>query len=171
MAEQTRLETSALSQAVPTTTAKEFDTGIPFIHGTVRIPYGVLPQLYVIFTLVSEFLFELPFCGKIIIDYFWIWFYLRFFMRTMQPGAADPKTGEPVYEIGDLSAEFGLHSFFPERLQPPILAVSDLCYALLNMCGFVNGVRRWLAGSSSPAESQVSLSALLKWLPSFKRAE
>ena len=171
MAEQTQLETSVQSQAVPTTTPKEFDTGVPFIHGTVRIPYGVLPQLYVVFTLVSEFLFELPFCGKIIIDYFWIWFYLRFFMRTMQPGAVDPKTGEPMYEIGDLSAEFGLHSFFPERLQPPILAVSDLCYALLNMCGFINGARRWLAGSSSPTESKVSLSSLLKWLPSFKRAD
>ena len=125
-----------------TTSVKVFDTGIPFIVGTIRIPYGVLPQLYIAFTLSIEFLFVLPFNLKILYDFFWIWFYLRFFMKTKQAEGAE--TGGQLFEIGDLSPEFGIHSFFPERLQPPVLAASDVCYALLNMCGFINCTRRWL---------------------------
>jgi hypothetical protein len=74
---------------------KEFDTGIPFILGTLRIPYGVLPQLYIGFTLSIEFLFELPFNIKILYDFFWIWFYLRFFMRTKPSGMTDGGSTAP----------------------------------------------------------------------------
>lgn len=99
-----------------------------------------------VFTLTIEFLFELPFNLKIIYDFFWIWFYIRFFMKTKKMDGANG------FEIGDLSPEFGIHSFFPERLQPAVLAVSDLCYALLNMCGLVNCARRWLQGEAAPQE-------------------
>lgn len=109
----------------------------------MRIPYGILPQLYIAFTLSIDFLFELPFNLKIIYDFFWIWFYIRFFMKTKK------QDGSHGFEIGDLSPEFGIHSFFPERLQQPVLAVSDLFYALLNMCGLVNCMRRWLQGEST----------------------
>lgn len=54
--------------------------------------------------------------------------------------------GACQFEIGDLSPEFGIHSFFPSRLQPPVLALADFCYALFNMCGLVNCTRRWLQG-------------------------
>lgn len=94
------------------------------------------------FTLLLEFLFELPFNLRVIFDFFWIWFYLRFFMRTKLMDA----NGACQFEIGDLSPEFGIHSFFPSRLQPPVLALADFCYALFNMCGLVNCTRRWLQG-------------------------
>lgn len=57
--------------------------------------------------------------------------------------------GSNSFEVGDLSTEFGIHSFFPQRLQPPVLALSDFCYALLNMCGLVNCTRRWLKGEAA----------------------
>ena len=66
-------------------------------------------------------------------------------MRTKVTDA----NGATQYEIGDLSPEFGIHSFFPQKLQPFMHSLSDFCYALLNMCGLINCLRKWLQGSST----------------------
>ena len=52
------------------------------------------------------------------------------------------------YKIGDLSPEFALYNFFPQRLQAPINAIGEFSFAVFNMCGFVNYVRRYLEGKS-----------------------
>lgn len=76
----------------------EFDTGIPFISGNIIIQYQMLPQFYLAMTLLVRFIFERPFSMRIIFDFFWVWFYLRFFMRS--------KSQSGSYEIGDLSNDF-----------------------------------------------------------------
>jgi hypothetical protein len=53
--------------------------------------------------------------------------------------------------IGDLSSKFALSTFFPERAHRSIDMASELCFAFLNMCGFVNIVRNWLG--RQPTES------------------
>lgn len=73
---------------------------------------------------------------RIVFDFFWAWFYLRLFMRSN------------IHQIGDLSQEFAIYNFFPQRLQAPIISVSDFSFAVFNMCGFVNYVRRYLEGKS-----------------------
>ena len=50
--------------------------------------------------------------------------------------------------IGDFTPEFNLSVFFPARLQQPVILVSDFSFAVFNMCGFVNIVRRYLEGKS-----------------------
>ena len=60
----------------------EFDTGIPFIASNVVIPYSVLPQLYIFSSLFVAFIFEQPFDLRILIDFLWIWVYIRFFMKS-----------------------------------------------------------------------------------------
>ena len=73
---------------------------------------------------------------SIVFDFFWAWFYLRLFMRSN------------THQIGDLSQEFAIFNFFPKRLQAPIIAMSDFTFAVFNMCGFVNYVRRYPEGKS-----------------------
>ena len=58
---------------------------------------------------------------------------------------------EEQMQVGDLSNEFALTTFFPERLQKPISIASELCFAFFNMCGFVNFTRNWLAKKAAPA--------------------
>jgi hypothetical protein len=60
----------------------EFDSGIPFISGNIVVPYSILPQLYIFTNLFVSFIFEQPFDLRVLIDFFWIWLYLRFFMRV-----------------------------------------------------------------------------------------
>jgi len=84
--------------------SNQFDSKIPFISGNIVVPYTFLPQLYVCASLLICFVFERPFDLRILIDFFWIWLYLRFFMRT---------TRVDVTQTGDLSPEFALSSFFP----------------------------------------------------------
>ena len=57
--------------------------------------------MYMIATLVIRFVFEKPFDLRVVLDFFWSWFFLRFFMRA--------KNGR----VGDLSPEFALSQFFP----------------------------------------------------------
>lgn len=90
--------------------------------------------MYVVSTLLTLFLFEQPFDLRILLDFFWIWFYLRFFMPNNEG------------QIGDLTHEFALASFFPQRLQGPISAISEVSFAIFNMCGFVNWLRARVAG-------------------------
>ena len=82
----------------------QFDSGIPFISGNIIIPYQILPQLYIFGTLSIRFLFEQPFDFRVLLDFYWAWFFLRFFMRS-KDGA-----------IGDFSQQFSLSVFFPSRL-------------------------------------------------------
>ena len=59
-----------------------FDTGIPFIVGTINVPYEIVPQLYLLLQLFLAFLFEVPLTIRPILDFVFIWLYLRYFMRT-----------------------------------------------------------------------------------------
>jgi hypothetical protein len=52
-----------------------------------------------------RFLFEQPFDFRVLLDFYWVWFFLRFFMRNKNSS------------IGDFSPEFSLSLFFPSRLQ------------------------------------------------------
>lgn len=110
---------------------KEFDSGIPFISGNIVMPYSILPQLYIIASLASSFVFEQPFDLRILIDFFWVWFYLRFFMRT---------NGS---QVGDFTPEFAINTFFPARFRKSVKAVSEVSYAMFNMCGFINWMQRY----------------------------
>ena len=114
----------------------EFDSGIPFISGNIVIPYCILPQVYVLGCLFFSFIFEQPFDLRILVDFYWIWLYLRFFMRT---------NFNDEVQIGDLSPEFAFTTFFPEKLHRTVEIASDICYAFFNMCGFVNLARNYLA--------------------------
>ena len=77
-----------------------------------------------------------------------IWLILRYFMRTQtNQGPA----------IGDLSPEFAISSFFPERARPTIEAVSDGAYAIANMCGLVTRSRRYLEGTYAAIDAQEEL--------------
>jgi hypothetical protein len=118
---------------------REFDTAIPFISSTIKIPYSVLPQLYIFASLGVSFLFEQPFDLRILLDFFWIWFYLRYFMRTQDN------------QIGDFSPEFAMHTFFPAKLQGAVKVASEFSYAIFNMCGFVNYMHRYMQGLPPPA--------------------
>lgn len=54
-------------------------------------------------------------------------------------------------QVGDLTPEFALSTFFPQRLQKPVQVLSELCFAFFNMCGFVNCVRNYLARAPDQA--------------------
>jgi len=84
----------------------QFDSGIPFISGNIVFPYSILPQVYIVASLFISFIFEQPFDLRVLADFFWIWLYLRFFMRTTRNG---------IVQVGDLSQEFALATFFPVR--------------------------------------------------------
>lgn len=56
--------------------------------------------------------------------------------------------------IGDFSQEFSLSVFFPTRLRQPVNLVSDFSFAVFNMCGFVNCVRRYLEGKPTVQATQ-----------------
>ena len=86
-------------------------------------------------------MFEQPLNLKVLFDFFWAWFYLRFFMRTR---VNEMGPIEHQYQVGDLSPNFALASFFPKRIRMPVAKVADVSYALLNMCGLVNAVRSCL---------------------------
>jgi len=57
-----------------------FDTGIPFIKDTIKVPYDLVPSVYLFSYYFVMFLFEQPLTLRFLIDFFWVWFYLRFFM-------------------------------------------------------------------------------------------
>lgn len=92
--------------------------------------------MYIVGNLLTLFLFEQPFDLRIILDFYWIWFYLRFFMPNNEG------------QVGDLTHEFALASFFPQRIQAPISLVSEVSFAIFNMCGFVNWLRSRVAQRS-----------------------
>ena len=127
------LQTKNPSFVNPTAVSTEFDTGIPFISGNIIVAYSILPQLYIVGSLIISFIFEQPFDLRILLDFFWIWLYLRFFMKTNDG------------QVGDLTQEFALSTFFPQRLSKPVQVMSELCFAFFNMCGFVNCVRNYLS--------------------------
>lgn len=102
------------------------------------IPYSSLPQLYLCGNLFVSFIFEQPFDLRLLLDFFWVWFYLRFFMKTHYNNEL---------QVGDLSNGFAICTFFPQRFQKPIMIASELSYAFLNMCGLMNILRNWLAKS------------------------
>ena len=83
----------------------EFDSGIPFISGNIIIPYHLLPQCYIFSTLFVRFIFERPFSMRFLFDFFWVWFYIRFFMKSTN--------SQGIQEIGDLSPEFQFCLYFP----------------------------------------------------------
>ena len=84
-----------------------FDTRIPFITETLKLPYKFLPQTYVLLHFFCSFLFEQNWDVRMVFSFYAIWFYLRFFMRT---------TNDPLIP-GDKSPNFAFHTFFPERYQ------------------------------------------------------
>ena len=90
-------------------------------------------------------MFEQPFDLRIMLDFFWIWFYLRYFMRTQDN------------QIGDFSPEFAFHTFFPEKLKKPVMALSEVSYALFNMCGFVNFMHRYMQGLPTSNEASEAI--------------
>lgn len=92
-----------------------------------------------------SFLFEQPFDLRIMLDFFWIWFYLRYFMRTQDN------------QIGDFSAEFAFHTFFPERVKKPVMVISEFSYAIFNMCGFVNFMHRYMQGLPTSTEASEAI--------------
>ena len=55
---------------------------MPFVSGTVQIPYEIVPQVYLLTELLLGFLFEAPITIRPFIDFFWIWLFIRYFMRT-----------------------------------------------------------------------------------------
>jgi hypothetical protein len=124
---------------------REFDTAIPFISSTIKIPYSILPQLYVVASLGVSFLFEQPFDLRVMLDFFWIWFYLRYFMRTQDN------------QIGDFSPEFAFVTFFPDRFKKPVMVISEFSYALFNMCGFVNFMHRYMQGLPTSNEASEAI--------------
>jgi len=104
-----------------------------------------LPQLYVVASLGVSFLFEQPFDLRIMLDFFWVWFYLRYFMRTQDN------------QIGDFSPEFALHTFFPAKVKKPVMVLSEFSYALFNMCGFVNFMHRYMQGLPTSNEASEAI--------------
>lgn len=72
-----------------------------------------------------------------LIDFFWVWLYLRFFMRVY--------TSEAEFQVGDLTEEFAMSTFMPSKVEPAVKGISEVCFAFFNMCGFVNLARNWLA--------------------------
>ena len=129
---------SNMSELQEQTETKEFDSGVPFISGNIIIPYSILPQLYIVASLSVSFLFEQPFDLRILLDFFWIWFYLRFFMRSN------------VTQVGDFTPEFAMHTFFPQKLKGPVKIISEVAYAMFNMCGFINWMQRYQQGLPAP---------------------
>ena len=97
--------------------------------------------MYLCTELLFGFLFEAPITLRPLIDFFWIWLFIRYFMCTHASGQST---------IGDLSPEFALSTFFPQRARPTVISISDGTYACMNMCGAVTHIRRWLEGRSSP---------------------
>lgn len=126
---------SAISFSNPTIKT-EFDSGIPFISGNIVVPYAILPQLYMVASLLVAFIFEQPFDLRVLIEFFWVWLYLRFFMRIY--------ASEGEFQVGDLSPEFAVSTFFPQKMEAALNTVSEVSFAFFNMCGFVNMARNWL---------------------------
>jgi len=46
------------------------------------VPYSTLPQLFLVLYFFVNFLFEQPLNFRLLFDFYWVWFYLRFFMKT-----------------------------------------------------------------------------------------
>lgn len=47
-----------------------------------------------------------------------------------------------------MSHDFAMWTFFPQKMQECVIIVSELTYAMANMCGFIDGIRRYLEGKS-----------------------
>ena len=109
MVKQRESQTPSAIQFANPSIKTDFDSGIPFISGNIVIPYAIMPQLYIITNIFVSFIFEQPFDLRILIDFFWIWLYLRFFMRIHY--------NKDQSQVGDLSAEFALSTFFPQKMQ------------------------------------------------------
>lgn len=60
-------------------------------------------------------------------------------------------------QIGDFSAEFAFHTFFPEKVRKPVMVISEFSYALFNMCGFVNFMHRYMQGLPTSNEASAAI--------------
>lgn len=51
-------------------------------------------------------------------------------------------------QVGDLSHDFALWTYFPQKLHQSVNIASQLCYAMINLCGVMNSIRRYQEGKS-----------------------
>jgi len=72
----------------------------------VILPFKILPQVYIVFSLVFSWLFELQIDWRLFPSFFFAWFTMRMFLRTRN--SLDTQIGEP-------SPNFSLGSFFPSQ--------------------------------------------------------
>jgi len=62
---------------------------------------------------------------------------MRHFMRNLNTG-----------QVGDLSGDFALWTYFPQKLHQAVNVASQLSYAMINLCGVMNSIRRYQEGKS-----------------------
>ena len=87
---------------------------------------------------------------KIVLDFFWVWFYMRYFMRWKSI------TAPQSVQIGDMSPQFSLATFLPERVRPAVNAISEMTFAIFNMCGIINFIRRKMDVKANKAKPKFS---------------
>lgn len=103
---------------------RSLDTRIPFIKGTLLIPFSFLPQLYIIGYYLLCFTLELSgtwYDLRLPFVLYASWFYLRFLM-------VHPATGD----VGDSAEAFSLYTFFPEKYRSNVKELSDGVFLAVN---------------------------------------
>ena len=65
---------------------RHLDTLIPFITGNVTVLFKHLPQIYIGLSLVLAFLFEQDIDWTLLSSVYFIWLYMRLFMRNKASG-------------------------------------------------------------------------------------
>jgi len=78
------------------------------------------------------FIFELNYDFRILLTFYFAWFYQRFFMKTKQ----NPQM------VGDPSSKLEFSTFFPEKTRPQIQHCCDIAFSIANCLGAFDYIQK-----------------------------